>query len=176
MIMAEKKHVQKQFLRNAEIIKGYIYAFLPDLNEAEDIFQEVFMVAVRKSSTYRKDTNFLAWIRAIAGNKVLQHIEQRKRDRKLCLSAAAVKNMISTGDGFEKNWDSHRYALEKCMKKITGKSRRLLQLRYVEDIPPRRISQRLNRTVNGVSSALSKVRDFLRNCINQVLSSGRDAV
>lgn len=172
--MAHKKHVQKQFLRNAEIIKGYIYAFLPDLNETEDIFQEVFMVAVRKSGTYRKDTNFLAWIRSVARNKVLQHIEQRKRDRKLCLNAAAVKNMFSTGERFEHGWDVHRHALEKCMKKVAPGSRRLLRLRYAEDMPPRKISQRLNRTVNGVSSALSKVRDFLRNCVEHILAAGKE--
>jgi RNA polymerase sigma-70 factor (ECF subfamily) len=173
--MADKEHTQKQFLKHAEMIKGFIYALLPDVNETEDIFQEVFIVVNEKSSTYQQGTNFMAWVKSIARNKVLQHFDKQKNS-KMVLSQASIENAIQHSDTLEQEWDIHRNALKKCIEKVSPKARDLLKLRYLEDMPPRKIADRLKRTVNGVSSALSKAREFLRTCVEQTFSRAGETV
>ncbi|MFC1479114.1 sigma-70 family RNA polymerase sigma factor [Planctomycetota bacterium] len=174
--MADKEHTQKQFLKHAEMIKGYIFAFLPDVNDTEDIFQEVFIVVTQKSDTYREGTNFMAWVRSIARNKVLQHFDKQKKNKGVVLTEDSIESISQEAETFEQNWDIHRNALEQCMEKIAPKGRELLRLRYLEDMPPRRIARKLNRTINGVSSALSKVRDFLRDCVGSAFEKTGDVI
>ena len=41
-------HVQAQFLRNAEMIKGFIYSLCPVVDQTEDVFQEVIRASRRR--------------------------------------------------------------------------------------------------------------------------------
>ena len=70
------QEVQRLFLRNAGLLRGFILGLLPDHHLAEDVFQDVFLTAAAKADDFRDGSNFLAWVRAIARLKVLEHCRQ----------------------------------------------------------------------------------------------------
>jgi len=161
-------HVQGLFLRNTELIKGFIYALLPSIAECEDVFQEVFLVVTEKAGQFEPGTDFLAWVRAIARNIVRRHLAAR-RSHGIALSDGAFESVMACADAAESEWHERRAALARCMGDVAPAARRVLELRYVEDLGPGEIARRTKRSVNGVSVALAKVRKFLRECVDRRL-------
>lgn len=165
-----RKHVQAQFLRNVERIKGFIFALIPDMALVEDISQEVFIVVTEKAADFTPGTEFMAWARAIARNKVLQQIDTGAR-RMALLRASAAEKVMERADELERGWDEHRAALKKCLEKVAPKARDVIKLRYLAGLMPQAIAERTKRSVNGVSVALAKARAFLRECVEAALGT-----
>lgn len=162
--------VQAEFLRHAELIKGFVFALMPDTDAAEDIFQDVFLVVSQKASDFEPGTDFLAWVRAIARNKVRQYASQHRRSE-LILDEETHEAVLSSAETFEQDWERHRKALEHCLSRLAPAARRIISFRYVDNLRPREIASRLGRSVNGVSVALAKVRRFLRDCVTAAAAS-----
>jgi DNA-directed RNA polymerase specialized sigma24 family protein len=57
------------------------------------------------------------------------------------------------------------------MKKLTDKVRRIIQLRYFENLTPRVMSERLGWGARSISVALTRARNALMDCVDMKLSS-----
>ncbi len=168
--MAELSEVERLYLRNAAVIKGFVRALLPDAEAAEDVFQEVYLTVRSKADNFRSGSDFMAWVRAIARLHVL-----RARPRP-CRWATTIENLAEDGDDFVDDWEEQRLAMRLCLQQVQPRARELLQLRFVRELPPRRIAEQLQRSVNGVSAALSQALRTLRHCTERRLrTDGRDA-
>src|SRR5690606_36491889 len=71
------RQVQSAFVTNANVLRGFIMGLLPDLHDAEDVFQEVFLTITDKAEMFRLDTQFVPLACAIAKFKVLERIRKR---------------------------------------------------------------------------------------------------
>ncbi len=159
--------VQALLLRHSELIKGFIYTMVHSHADTDDVFQEVFLTATAKASDFQIGTNFLAWARAIARFKVLRHLADAKRRPRLgsaALEALADEREVQEDIGCQ-DWERERRFIQKCLGKLGPSSRRLVELRYVEDLMPREMATRLGRSVGGISVALAKVRSVLQRCL-----------
>ena len=74
--------------RYEEPLKHYIYKFVKEWQEAEDILQETFMRVFRNRHSYRPVAKFSTWLYTIAGN--LARSEYRKRKRRNVTSIQSV--------------------------------------------------------------------------------------
>src|SRR5438874_2061804 len=104
------QEVQRLFLRHAGLLRGFILGLLPDHNLSEDVFQDVFLTVAAKADDYRDDSNFLAWVRAIARLKVLEHCRKQKAGPHLLDPHALVAVIASAGD-LDDYWAPRREAL-----------------------------------------------------------------
>ena len=69
-------------------LTNYIYRFLGDLKECEDLLQETFLRVYRNRHSYRRIAKFSTWLYTIAGN--LARSEYRKRKRRRLYSLQSV--------------------------------------------------------------------------------------
>ena len=60
---------------------------------------------------------------------------------------------------------SRQAALESCIEKLPQKSRRLLELRYVEEGSIESVADAIHSTAGAVRVMLFRVRNALANCI-----------
>ncbi len=63
-----------------------------------------------------------------------------------------------------------KWALEKCLSRVTGRSRQLLQLRYFEDLSPQEIGGKVGMTSGAVRIALSRIRSALVSCVRSTVT------
>ncbi len=164
------REVQALFLRWSAVLRGFILALVPDFNDAEDVFQEVFLTLTAKASDFKQGTNFLAWARAIARLKVLEH-HQRKGRSSTSLGAGAVEALIASAPEFDDSWGPRREALRSCLDEISPRVREIMELRYNANLPPPRIAARVSWSVGAVHVALARARKFLRDCARQKLAA-----
>jgi RNA polymerase sigma-70 factor, ECF subfamily len=150
------------FLRHSGVLRGFILGMLPQRDEAEDVFQEVFLTVAQKAEAFTPGTDFLAWARAIARNKVLE--AYRKRKTQAPLGPAAFDAVAASAPELDDTWDLRRQAIAECMEQVTDRARQIIDLRYAQNSTPPEIARRMSSTASVVSSSLARTRQFLRDC------------
>src|SRR5258706_13653902 len=167
---SHQQAVQRLFVGNTSLLKGFILGLLPDLNRAEDVLQEVFLTLTQKADEFELGTDFVAWARAIARLKVLQRYDQdKKAPRALC--PAAMDVLVAAASVLDESRDSRRRALGACLDEVAPTARRILDLRYEEELSPPQIARKLSWTVDAVHVGLAKIRKFLRDCSQRRLGA-----
>jgi RNA polymerase sigma-70 factor (ECF subfamily) len=148
---------------------AYVRTIVADEHLAEDIFQEVFVLAMRKREEIEDDRLF-AWLRAAARLQALE-ARERRRNGPATLDAATL-------DALEAEWDrtdlacaeEDLVALRECLDKLPGRSADLVRLRYAEGLKSGDIARRWNREPNAVYVMLSRVHRKLSECVTRARS------
>jgi len=151
-------------------IAGYVAALVPERSAADDVMQEIALALLRKFPEYDATRPFIAWAMGISRIAVLT----RRRDH----ARAMTRFGMATADSLAEVWqemlpvvDDRRTALSECLRRVAGRSRELLTLRYEQDIEPQDIAKRLGMTAVAVRVALSRLRTSLHGCIEKRLGS-----
>lgn len=142
---------------------------------ADDVAQEAFVVAFEKLAVFERGTNFGAWLRTIA--RFLVSKERRREERRQRLigdfvAGALADETQATGsaDAWAGEAPERADALRHCLGTLPGHSRRLVQQRYFENVPPAVIASQQGRTANDVRQALFRLRAVLHDCIRRRLA------
>lgn len=164
--------VQRLFLKNAEVLKGFMVGLMPDFAAADDVFQEVFVAVTRLAPKFQPGSDFLAWARSIAWLKTQEAYRQRKAGPRP-LRPEVLEALIGTAVETEDTWDRRRKALAACMERLSPRARQIVELRYSDDPPSsQEIARRLSWTLHAVDVALTRARRWLRECAGRALRGG----
>jgi RNA polymerase sigma-70 factor (ECF subfamily) len=161
--------IVRLLLSRRAALLGYINSIMRDVNLAEDVFQEVSIVALRKGAAIQDEAHFGLWFRRAARLECLSI--QRKRSREPILLGDALLDML------DEAWqatdadagDDRLDALRACLQKLTTRSQQLLHLRYVEGRKGVDIAAHLQQPVNSIYVALSRIHRALGNCLHKWL-------
>jgi RNA polymerase sigma-70 factor (ECF subfamily) len=150
-------------------IAGYVGALAPDAHAADDLLQDIAVALLRKFPDYDPQRPFIAWAMGIAKVQLLT----LRRDR----ARAALRFRPETIESLAEIWqelmpevDERRLALGECLKRVTGRGRELLTLRYEQALEPQEIAARLGLAAGAVRVALARVRTALHECIDRRLN------
>jgi len=169
------REVQKLFLLHSSRLRGFILGLLPDRTLAEDVLQEVFLIVTAKAAEFQSGTDFLAWVRAIARFKVLEH-RQRRFPAARQLADEAWELLAQAAHEVDDAWDVRREALQHCLGELAPRAREVVQLRYsAERLSLDEVAQRMAWTVGSVKVALSRVKDALWDCVQRRLDVSKGA-
>lgn len=165
--------IQALFLTHAAAVRGFVFGLVADRAAADDIFQEVFLTVAQREADFRRDGDFLAWVRGIARNKVLEHF-RRQRVRPVLFDEELLELLAEAGSSVdEEQLERRRAALAHCLQRLAPRAREIVDLRYAEQpLAPPELAQRIGWTTNAVNVALARARQFLRECTRQVLAAG----
>jgi len=162
--------VQALFLQHASLVQGFIYGLVGDRAAADDLFQETFVAVAQNANDYDQSRDFLAWVRGIARNKVLEFWRRRGSSPRL-VPEEILEEMIAVAEQYDlADWQARRAALARCLEQLAPRARQIVELRYAE-IPvwPAAIAKQLGWTVNAVNVALTRARSFLQDCTARTL-------
>jgi len=165
--VSDAASIAQRVLRHRHPLLAYLYACVPDAHAVEDIFQEVCLVAVQKAADFEDGTDFEAWARAIARNKVREHLRAR---RGVTLDEAffdALDAALSPVDT-----DRRKDALRQCLGELEKRARQILSWRYDEGLSPAEIAGRTGQSRAAVNSILQRIRETLRDCAGRRLATG----
>ena len=166
--MSDSATVSQLVIKHRHEVLAYLYSALPDYHAVEDVFQEICLVAVRKSADFQDGTNFAAWVRTIARHKLREQLRKR----------AGVLLDDDFFDGLEKAFDEARAALDPdprkealrtCLSELQRGARELVSLRYDEGLDPAAIAERMGKTRTAVNSLLQRIREILKQCVDRRL-------
>ena len=148
-----------------------VSAMLFSRQDAEDLVQEVFVNAYDKLEQFDVDRDFGKWIKGIARNATRMHLRSsRTKYRHL----DAYRDWVHTQHraGGHRRREERAAALAACCSALPEKQQRMVHMRYRQGREIAGIAAHLQMSVGAVTTALSRLRDALRNCIEQRLATG----
>jgi RNA polymerase sigma-70 factor, ECF subfamily len=160
-------HVQELFIEHVSGLKYFILSMLPDPDEAQDIVQETFITITTKAQEFQLGSNFKAWAYTIARFKVLEAYKRKKRDANR-LSDSVIELLAAEAEEFDKD-TSASDALKNCLKELSPKVSKMIELRYQKGLKPSKIAEHIGWTAEAVYVALSRTRTTLKGCIEKNL-------
>lgn len=156
------------FLRHQPDLRAFVGASVRDWSAVDDIIQETAAVLWRKFAEYDPQRPFGAWARGIAGFEI-----RKWRERSGRLPALLSPESIAA---LEEVWEepepggARLSALQRCLQRADPAARRLLDLRYAEDLDLEAIARRVERGSEAVGKALQRVRAALADCVRRQLA------
>lgn len=147
-----------------------ILKMIRDADDAEDLTMEAFAKAFRNLERFKKDYTFSTWLFRIATNNTIDFIRKKK------LKTMSLNNTLSDDSGNAVTIDvedddnnpqdqfirSQRIDMVRIfVDKLPAKYRKLVQLRYFDELSYEEIAQELEKPLGTVKAQLHRSRELL---------------
>lgn len=153
-----------RFVEDRGELLGYLRALVPgDL--VDDVFQETFLVVMRRVGDFEPGRDFPAWVRGIARN-----IARQVRERHGRTAAPLPDDVVDLIDQAHVQADAEREDrthLRTCLDRLGGTQREMLRQRYQVGHSLDRLAELVGRSPGAVQVALSRLRAALQECIER---------
>lgn len=167
----DQKTIMRVLVGDRTKVLAYIWSIVRDESLAEDIFQDICVLAIEKGHTITDEQHLINWSRQAARYKALEAMRERQI-RTLTLDDDVLQLL-------EVNWQNHdddptpakAHALKHCLSMLSPFARKLVDLRYGEGISGKQLADSVDRKINTVYVALSRTHRALRQCIERRLAS-----
>jgi RNA polymerase sigma-70 factor, ECF subfamily len=156
------------FTVNQRAIYLYIRSLVANTADVDELWQETNLVLWQRFADYQPGSNFLAWARRIAYNKVLNY--RTRRPGPLQFSDDFLERLAA---GSERVSDRHAVRLDAlldCAEKLPPPDRELIELRYSPNATCQSVAQALGRSIQSVYKAVTRIRAQLLDCIRREMS------
>lgn len=154
---------------------NFVYRFLGNAEEAEDLVQETFLRVYRNRKAYQKVAKFSTWIYTIAGNLAKTELRKRKRRKFFSISDLGYneKDYDISDDAYnpEKDVDGRmkEEIIHKEIDELSPKFREVILLRDVQQLSYEEISQIVNIPLGTVKSRVNRGRLKLQEKLKPIL-------
>ncbi|MFO1054060.1 MAG: sigma factor-like helix-turn-helix DNA-binding protein [Planctomycetota bacterium] len=131
-------------------------------SEAEEVAQDALLIALDRGMVARRDAG--AFLRGAARRIWMRQRRDRARREQLLIRRAAEtwEQDCAHDDG-----DGWHDAMTRCVGALPERSRRALEMRYVEEAPRERIAAELGIGEHGARTLLQRLRAALRECVQR---------
>src|SRR5690606_104149 len=123
-------------------VSAYIATLVPHFHDAEAILQSVALIAIRKNEQYDAATSFLRWCIGLSRLEVLNWWRRHGRE-KLIFDDEALQLITAAQQQLESEVLETKQALRHCMGRLTARAKKMLELRYLQDLRSPAIANRM---------------------------------
>ena len=147
-------------------IYAYIMSMVGNVNDADDVMQETSSQMWKLFPEFENGTDFVSWGISIAYYKIK---EFRRKNQHNKLSDTILEQLHKKSN--DKLQDTNHYIdkLHNCMAKLSPSDFDLIKLHYTSGNSIKKISMRINITVQAVYMRMAKIHGMLGRCIKRSL-------
>jgi len=149
---------------------AFITASTPQFSDAEDLLQEVAVEVAVRFDEYDPSRPFLPWALWIAKIKIADFYRGRQ-SRQAVLMGESMDALADACVAIQETLSDEQLAIEKCLDRLTDRSREMLNLRYSGGLSSSQIGAQLGMSVRYVRVALSRIRTTLTECAQAAIDA-----
>lgn len=153
--------------QNDRWLAAYVYSLVHSQADAEDILQDCKIVMWKQFANFTTGTNFRAWARQIVTFHILNYRRSQARHQTSELDEAFIEAIAAEIERNETQLDRQAEALQTCLRKLPEAHRKVIVLRYYEDLDIDEIAAKTNQTEGAVYRLLSRIRKMLNDCVQR---------
>ncbi len=151
-----------------------LYAFaltlVADFDRASDVVQEANRELWEHADQFDPERDFTAWACGVVRYRVLAQYRDQRRE-KLRFGMDLVELIADEMPTDSMVDQQRRAAFNSCFQKLTDHQRMLIETRYEPDSTVAKMAEDLDRTAASISTALTKIRRKLTECVERVLAA-----
>jgi RNA polymerase sigma-70 factor (ECF subfamily) len=162
--MDRQEEMASLILQHRKVLFAYILAIVRQHHTAEDVFQEVSLVLIRRRDELGPIRNFWHLAREIARRQALGAIRKPKQEEHVLSNEA----LDSIDRGFDRIFDEselRRKALTACVEQLPTFWQKITRMRYWSNLPVNKIAEMEKRSANTISVTMNKIRLRLADCV-----------
>ena len=162
--------------QNSRWLKAYLLAATGKYHVTEDLMQEVFCIAMENRTKFDPAYTLGAWLRGIAKNVLRRHFREVRNGR-LIVSLDALDGLdlavddLAAEDSAPTVLERYEHALRNCLQKLAARSRRLVELHYLDGLSLLDVASQTGLTLSNVGVLLFRSRQALRQCVAAQIDS-----
>jgi len=150
-------------------LRAYLFSRTGDIDAADDLAQEVFLVVFRLIDQFDRSRPAWPWLLGIARNELREHWRSVARDKVTdAIEALVADRLLARDEGQDLPMD----ALAGCIEKLPGHSRDLVRMIYTERINCAEAAKRLQQKAGAVRVTIHRIRRALQSCVQSRLAEG----
>ena len=149
------------------MLRRYLYVLGAPRDLLEDLLQQTLALAIER----RRDLSPTdgPWLRTTAKHMLLREWTSRRRRREVELADELWREEHAD----DERDDDRVAALRACTEMVPARSRSLLRRTYLDGHGRAATGAELGMTASGVKTALRRLRDELRKCVERRLGGTR---
>ncbi len=161
--------------RYKEQLLNFVYRFVGNQEEAEDIVQETFLRVYRKRHAYKRIAKFSTWIYTIAGNLSRTELRRRKRRKLFSVTDMGFEDrdyeITDEGHSPEARVDSviQEEIIHREINKLSPKFREVIILRDVQELSYEEIGKIIKVPIGTVKSRVNRGRLKLQSQLKHLM-------
>jgi RNA polymerase sigma-70 factor (ECF subfamily) len=169
---ATMEDLARRWVSAQPVVAAFISLIVRDFHDAQDVLQEV-AAAVLSRDVARDGLPdaFDAWIIGVARHKAIDWY-RKSAGHRVVFDNEALDQIASACADAGRDAGPRQEALERCLKKVSGKSREVLDMRYRDDLTSGEIAENVGMTDTAVRVVLHRIRWALRYCIERRIARG----
>lgn len=162
--------VVRYFALEQPKLRAYIRSLVFDPGDADDVLQDVALVAIQNSHRYDDQWPLESWLIGIAKKRVLKFLEARQR-QKLRFSADIIDALTELEEVEPSGADHSLDTLQVCLTKLDDTRRSLLIRRHAPGVTARALAKEIGYTDTRMSRLINGLYATLMKCVQQQLAS-----
>jgi len=162
--------------RYKDPLTNYIFRFLGDMKECEDLLQETFLRVYRNRHSYRRIAKYSTWLYTIAGNLARSEYRKRKRRRMQSIQSVNRDNEEYEMEIPDESFSPDKHAestiqdhyIQEAMNEIPPAFREVVVLRDIQQLAYDEIAEITGLPMGTVKSRINRGRTKLQNLLDEV--------
>ncbi len=161
---------QKIYLDHSPKLLGICRRYITDIQTAEDILQDSFIMAIQKNHQLKDEHAVFAWLKKIVVNNALQFIRKTSKDTFIAIEPSEIPDpfteMTTSAIDETKNILAYNFTREELLKSIDNlpsHHKSVFNLYYIENYSHAEISSLMKIPVNTSKSHLMRAKKFVQN-------------
>lgn len=158
---------------NHESVRLYLAHFIGCPHQADDLAQDVFLVAYQKLDVFTGQSKFSTWIIGIARHKALRFLREqktlRKNNRQYFEAGLIDQQMNHLQLEQDEVGRARAEVLKSCLEELPDRSARLINQFYFQEMTTVDIAALNAATRSAIRTKLLRIRQVLLRCINSKL-------
>lgn len=150
-------------------IKRYLWKFLSQREDVEDLTQNIFLKAFENIQGFNPKRKFSTWLYAIAHNEMVNFLKKKKRMPASLIELDTFLPYSLKDDSLRENLilNFQKEILEKAIKELSLKYREPLFLFYFENLSYQEISEILKIPISTVGVRIKRAKEYLKKLIEK---------
>ncbi|MBA4019418.1 MAG: RNA polymerase factor sigma-70 [Pirellula sp.] len=145
-------------------VSAFVASVVRDFRDRDDVLQETAVAVMESFPRYDESRSFVGWALGVARNQVGLYLRRRGREVHT-FDTEAVEQLAVAFESIKPEETHALDHLRECLRLLEGRSQKLCELRYQQDLKPAAIGEVVGMSANSVAKALQRIRDQLRGCI-----------
>lgn len=146
------------------MVKGTCLRYIQDIQEAEDLFHDIFIFILTHFEQYTNINSLDGWLHRITVNKLVDYLRHKKTQPTIPMSHFEQE----LGEAVEHEYDGIPMdVLQGFINDLPQKARTAFNLYVIDDIPQAEIAEMMQESQNNVRTMISRARATLRNSIQK---------